>query len=122
MPITLVLDLGCECVHVGEVGMSAAADHDPQSSQLAVLPEPTTHQIRKSPAALSPFGSKTVHPDVLLAPHPEMYDMPGKRAKIADGSPNPFVKVGEFNAFVDDLEKQFVAGLEKETAEAQAKK
>jgi metallo-beta-lactamase class B len=66
--------------------------------------------------------SKTVHPDVLLAPHPEMYDMPGKRAKIADGSPNPFVKAGEFNAFVDDLEKQFVAGLEKETAEAQAKK
>lgn len=66
--------------------------------------------------------SKTVHPDVLLAPHPEMYDMPGKRAKIADGSPNPFVKAGEFNAFCDDLEKQFVAGLEKETAAAQAKK
>jgi metallo-beta-lactamase class B len=66
--------------------------------------------------------SKTVHPDVLLAPHPEMYDMPGKRAKIADGSPNPFVKAGEFNAFCDDLEKQFVDGLEKETAAAQAKK
>ena len=29
--------------------------------------------------------SKNVHPDVLLAPHPEMYDMPGKRAKIVDG-------------------------------------
>jgi metallo-beta-lactamase class B len=66
--------------------------------------------------------SKTVHPDVLLAPHPEMYDMPGKRAKIADGAPNPFVKPGEFNAFVDDLEKQFGKSLEKETAEAQAKK
>jgi metallo-beta-lactamase class B len=66
--------------------------------------------------------SKTVHPDVLLAPHPEMYDMPGKRAKIADGSPNPFVKPGEFNAFCDDLDKQFVASLEKETAAAQAKK
>jgi len=66
--------------------------------------------------------SKTVHPDVLLAPHPEMYDMPGKRAKIAAGAPNPFVKPGEFNAFCDDLEKQFVASLEKETAAAQAKK
>jgi len=66
--------------------------------------------------------SKTVHPDVLLAPHPEMYDMAGKRAKIAKGAPNPFVKPGEFNAFVDDLQKQFVASLDKETAEAQAKK
>ena len=65
--------------------------------------------------------SKTVHPDVLLAPHPEMYDMAGKRAKIANGAPNPFVKPGEFNAFVDDLQKQFVASLEKETAAAQPK-
>jgi len=65
--------------------------------------------------------SKNVHPDVLLAPHPEMYDMPGKRAKIADGAPNPFVKPGEFNAFCDDLEKQFTEGLAKQTAAAQAK-
>ena len=66
--------------------------------------------------------SKTVHPDVLLAPHPEMYDMPGKKAKIADGAPSPFVKPGEFNAFCDDLEKQFVASLEKENAATQPKK
>ncbi len=66
--------------------------------------------------------SKAIHPDVLLAPHPEMYDMPGKRAKIADGAPNPFVRPGEFNAFCDDLDKQFVASLEKENAAAQAKK
>ena len=66
--------------------------------------------------------SKNVHPDVLLAPHPEMYDMPGKRAKIADGAPNPFVKPGEFNAFCDDLEKQFVDSLAKQTAAAENKK
>jgi metallo-beta-lactamase class B len=65
--------------------------------------------------------SKNVHPDVLLAPHPEMYDMPGKRAKIADGAPNPFVKAGEFNAFCDGLEKQFTDSLAKETAAAPAK-
>ena len=62
--------------------------------------------------------SKNVHPDVLLAPHPEMYDMPGKRAKIADGPPNPFVKPGEFNAFVDQLEKDFAVALAKQTAAA----
>ena len=66
--------------------------------------------------------SKNVHPDVLLAPHPEMYDMPGKRAKIADGAPNPFVNPGEFNAFCDDLEKQFVDSLAKQTAAAENQK
>jgi len=66
--------------------------------------------------------SKNVHPDVLLAPHPEMYDMPGKRAKIADSGPNPFVKPGEFNAFCDKLENQFVDSLAKQTAAAETKK
>jgi len=66
--------------------------------------------------------SKNVHPDVLLAPHPEMYDMAGKRAKIAEGQPNPFVKPGEFNEFCDKLEKEFVDGLAKQTAAAQEKK
>ena len=59
---------------------------------------------------------------LFLAPHPEMYDMPGKRAKIAEGAPNPFVKPGEFNAFCDKLEQEFVAGLAKQTAEAEAPK
>jgi metallo-beta-lactamase class B len=66
--------------------------------------------------------SKNVHPDVLLAPHPEMYGMPAKRAKIAEGAPNPFVQPGEFNAFVDKLEKDFDTGLAKQTADAAAKK
>lgn len=66
--------------------------------------------------------SKTVHPDILLAPHPEMYDMAGKRAKIAAGAPNPFVKPGEFNAYLDKLETQFADGLAKQTAAAGAAK
>ncbi|MGJ4891473.1 subclass B3 metallo-beta-lactamase [Bradyrhizobium sp. HKCCYLRH3099] len=60
--------------------------------------------------------AKNVYPDILLAPHPEMYDMAGKRAKIADGAPNPFVKPGEFNAYLDKLEVQFNEGLAKQTA------
>src|SRR5579864_1281512 len=46
-------------VHVTE---SDCADQDPQRFQLAVLADPVTHQIKKSPAALSPFGSRRVHP------------------------------------------------------------
>jgi metallo-beta-lactamase class B len=66
--------------------------------------------------------SKTVHPDVFFAPHPEMYDMPGKRAKIADGAPNPFVAPGEFNTYSDNLEKLFAEGLAKQTAEVQSER
>ena len=63
-----------------------------------------------------------VHPDVFLAPHPEMYGMQEKRAKIAAGAPNPFVKPGEFDTYVASLEKAFDEGLAKQTVELQAKK
>ncbi|WP_316178371.1 subclass B3 metallo-beta-lactamase [Bradyrhizobium sp. SZCCHNRI1009] len=66
--------------------------------------------------------AKTAHPDILLAPHPEMYDMAGKRAKIAEGAANPFVKPGEFNAYLDKLETQFNEGLAKQTAALQSGK
>jgi len=66
--------------------------------------------------------AKEMKPDVLLAPHPEMYDMPAKRAKIADGTPNPFVNPGEFNAYAAKLEKAFEDSLAKQTAAAQDKK
>ena len=51
--------------------------------------------------------AKDMKADILLAPHPEMYKMPEKRAKIADGAPNPFVNPGEFNAYAATLEKAF---------------
>jgi len=60
--------------------------------------------------------------DVLLAPHPEMYGMPDKRAMLADGAPNPFVNPGEFNTYAATLEKAFEQGLTKQTAAAQEKK
>ena len=66
--------------------------------------------------------AKDMKVDVLLAPHPEMYKMPEKRAKIADGAPNPFVNPGEFNAYAATLEKAFEEGLAKQTAAAQEKK
>lgn len=66
--------------------------------------------------------AKDMKVDVLLAPHPEMYKMPEKRARIADGAPNPFVDPGEFNAYAATLEKAFEEGLAKQTAAAQEKK
>ena len=60
--------------------------------------------------------------DVLLAPHPEMYKMAEKRAKIADGTPNSFVNPGEFNTYAATLERAFEEGLAKQTAAAQEKK
>jgi metallo-beta-lactamase class B len=59
--------------------------------------------------------------DVFLAPHPEMYGMPDKRKLIAQGAPNPFVKVGEFNTYVEGLEKAFNEALVKQEAEAKGK-
>src|SRR5438093_5993224 len=60
--------------------------------------------------------------DVLLAPHPEMYKMAEKRAKLSEGGPNPFVNPGEFNAYAETLEKAFEDALAKQTAAAQEKK
>jgi metallo-beta-lactamase class B len=59
--------------------------------------------------------------DVFLAPHPEMYDMPGKRARMAQLGPNPFVNAKDFPTYVETLKKDFEASLAKQTAAAQAK-
>ncbi|KRR15195.1 subclass B3 metallo-beta-lactamase [Bradyrhizobium jicamae] len=66
--------------------------------------------------------AKDMKVDVLLAPHPEMYKMAEKRAKLSDGAPNPFVNPGEFNDYAATLEKAFEDALAKQTAAAQEKK
>lgn len=65
--------------------------------------------------------AKDLKVDILLAPHPEMYKMQEKRAKMADGAPNPFVNPGEFNTYAATLEKAFEDALARQTA-AQEKK
>lgn len=66
--------------------------------------------------------AKDMKVDILLAPHPEMFKMPEKRAKIAAGAPNTFVNPGEFNTYAATLEKAFEDALAKQTAAAQEKK
>jgi metallo-beta-lactamase class B len=66
--------------------------------------------------------AQDMKPNVLLAPHPEMYKMAEKRTKLAEGGPNPFVNPGEFNAYAATLEKAFEDALAKQTAAAREKK
>jgi metallo-beta-lactamase class B len=65
--------------------------------------------------------AKDMKVDVLLAPHPEMYKMQEKRAKLTEGGANPFVAPGEFNTYAASLQKAFEDALAKQTA-AQEKK
>jgi metallo-beta-lactamase class B len=60
--------------------------------------------------------ARDITADVFLAPHPEMFAMAEKRGLVRDGAPNPFVKEGEFNAYVAGLETAFETELAKQTA------
>src|ERR1700761_7745968 len=64
--------------------------------------------------------AKTMHPDVLLGPHPEVYGMQEKRAQMKDGAANPFVKPGELGTYVAGLETDFDKQLAKQTAAMKA--
>lgn len=66
--------------------------------------------------------AKAMHPDVLLGPHPEVYNMQEKRAQMKDGAPNPFVKPGELATYVAGLEQDFDKQLAKQTAELKTEK
>jgi metallo-beta-lactamase class B len=59
---------------------------------------------------------RTVHADVFLAPHAEMYDLPGKLAKIAPGQPSPFIHPGDLEAAAAGFEQDFRKALATQTA------
>ncbi|MCA6123906.1 BJP family subclass B3 metallo-beta-lactamase [Bradyrhizobium sp. WSM 1704] len=62
---------------------------------------------------------KAMKVDVLLGPHPEVYNMQDKRAQMKDDAPNPFVKPGENASYVAGLEQDFDKQLTKQTAALQ---
>jgi metallo-beta-lactamase class B len=62
--------------------------------------------------------AKAMKVDIFLAPHPEFFDMVGKRAKLKDGAPNPFINPGEFKPFVEMMEAAFEKILAERTAAA----
>ncbi len=58
---------------------------------------------------------KTLHPDVLLAPHAEFFDLAAKRSHIKDAR-NPFIVSGELDRLTADMEADFDRQLAKQSA------
>ena len=63
--------------------------------------------------------ANAMRPDVLLGPHPEVYGMQAKRAQMKEGAPNPFVKPGELETYVQGLKQDFDKQLAKQQAALQ---
>jgi metallo-beta-lactamase class B len=59
-------------------------------------------------------AAKNLIADVFLAPYPDMFKMTDKRALIHEGWLNPFIRAGEFHAYVDAAEKDFKAELARQ--------
>jgi metallo-beta-lactamase class B len=62
--------------------------------------------------------ARTMKVDLFLAPHGEFFNMAEKRAKLAPGAPNPFVRPGEFQAFIAGQEAAFETTLAERSAGA----
>jgi metallo-beta-lactamase class B len=54
--------------------------------------------------------------DVLLAPHASFFQQDQRRARMADGAPNPFIEPAACGAYLDRSEQAFRAHLERERA------
>lgn len=57
---------------------------------------------------------KTMKADLFLAPHAEQFGLARKRAKLAEGGPNPFVDPTELPAVTAAMEKAFLAERERQ--------
>jgi metallo-beta-lactamase class B len=62
---------------------------------------------------------KTIHADVLLAPHAEFFDLKGKRARLNDPV-NPFIVPGELDRLTATMETEFARQLALQTGKAPA--
>jgi len=57
--------------------------------------------------------------DVFLAPHGGFFHLDEKRARIGEGSVNPFIDPAEFKAFLDSSEQDFHRELKRQQAAAE---
>jgi metallo-beta-lactamase class B len=57
---------------------------------------------------------RTMEADVFFAAHSELFDLPGKRARMAPDKPNPFVDAGALQRVVAEYEAEFVKALERQ--------
>lgn len=58
--------------------------------------------------------------DVFLSNHKDFFDLPGKRARLTAGGPNPFVDAGELARFVAGSRREFEQALAAQQAAALA--
>ncbi|WP_295639247.1 subclass B3 metallo-beta-lactamase [Novosphingobium sp.] len=65
---------------------------------------------------------KTVRADVFLAPHAEFYDLAGKRGRLRNPGPNPFIVPGEMQKLVAAMEQGFVKALAEQTTRSNTPK
>ena len=64
---------------------------------------------------------RSLQVDVFLAPHPEMFDLRGKRQKLVAGGTNPFIDPAEFGKYLAVSEADFRKQLELQKAKAGSK-
>lgn len=64
---------------------------------------------------------KTVKADIFLAPHAEFYDLAGKRARLGQPGPNPFIEPGEMHETIAAIERDFIKALAEQSATAASK-
>lgn len=60
--------------------------------------------------------ASNIQADVFLAPHPEMLGLDRKRAALAENGPNPFIKPGEFQSYMQTMRTAFEEALAKQSA------
>ena len=60
--------------------------------------------------------------DVFLAPHGSFFDLEGKRRRMREGGPNPFVDPAEFQAFLAIAREEFETKLRQQTTASRAGK
>lgn len=56
-----------------------------------------------------------LRPDVFLANHGSFFDLTGKRARLREGGPNPFIGGDELGPLLEHFREQFDAEVEKQT-------
>lgn len=61
---------------------------------------------------------RTIEADVFFAAHSELFDLPGKRARMAPDMPNPFVDAGALQRVVAEYEVAFVKELAQQQGTA----
>lgn len=65
---------------------------------------------------------RRIRADLFLAVHPGMFDMAAKRARMAEGAPNPFIEASALQTYNAAAERAFEGELARQRAAARARR